>query len=94
LKLRRGLRCFVYLMGTSSLAGCASRSNTAYIEIENDQAGMGKRAEPVIVDSGVEVLQNEYRRSSVNDGSNILQKIRIRGPIMIVPAPAASQPAR
>lgn len=71
-------------------AGCAARSDVAIIEIENDQAGLGKQAEPIYVDPGVQVLANEYRRSSSNDGSNILQKIKVKGPIMIVPAPVAA----
>lgn len=79
------------------LCGCAARSGVAYLEIENDQSGsvVGK-AEPVYVDPRVEVVSNEYRRSYVNDGSNIRQRIRIRGPIMIVPAnlPPATQPSR
>jgi hypothetical protein len=72
------------------LAGCAGRSGTAFIEIENDQSGVGQRAEPIFVDPSLEVVQNEYRRGSSNDGSNIMQKIKIRGPIMIVPAPSAA----
>lgn len=67
-------------------AGCANRSKIAIIEIENDQSGMGLQAEPIVVDPRVQVLQNEYRRSSFNEGSNIKQKIILKGPIMIVPA--------
>lgn len=67
-------------------AGCANRSKIAVIEIENDQSGMGIQAEPITVDPRVQVLQNEYRRSSFNEGSNIKQKIILKGPIMIVPA--------
>ena len=74
----------------SLLIGCAGRTNTASIEIENDQNGAGTRADPIYIDPAVEVLGNEYRRSSLNEGSNILQKIKIRGPIMIVPAPKAA----
>jgi hypothetical protein len=80
----------LFAMAALTLAGCASRTSTAYLEIENDQAGITNRAEPIYVAPGVEILQNEYRRSSTNDGSNIIQKIKIKGPIMIVPAPAAS----
>ena len=84
--------CFASLLLsiTLSLAGCSARTSTAYLEIENDQAGVTNRAEPIYVAPGVEILQNEYRRSSTNDGSNIIQKIKIKGPIMIIPAPAAS----
>lgn len=67
-------------------AGCANRSKTAYIEIENDQSGVGMQAEPVAVDPRVQVLRNEYQRSSFNEGSNIKQKIILKGPVMIVPA--------
>jgi hypothetical protein len=67
-------------------AGCASRTGVAYIEIENDQTGVADKAEPVYIDPRVEAIGNEYRRSWVNDGSNIRQSIRVRGPIMIVPA--------
>lgn len=73
--------------------GCAQRTGVAYLQIENDQSGNGGRAEPVYVDPHVEVIQNEYARSYLNEGSNIRQTIRIRGPIMIVPAPGpATQP--
>ena len=75
-----------------TLAGCAQRTGIAYIEIENDQNGNGGRAQPVFVDPRVEIVQNDYARSYLNEGSNIRQTIRIRGPIMIVPAPAATQP--
>jgi hypothetical protein len=82
----------------SAVAGCATRSGIAYLEIENDQGtASGGKAEPVYVDPRVEVEKNEYRRSYINNGSNILQKIRIKGPVMIVPAPtaaAATQPVR
>jgi len=84
----------LFAIAALSLAGCAARTSTAYIEIENDQAGVTNRAEPIYVAPGVEILQNEYRRSSTNDGSNIIQKIKIKGPIMIIPAPtAATRPA-
>jgi hypothetical protein len=73
-----------------ALAGCAQRTGIAYIEIENDQNGNGGRAQPVFVDPRVEIVQNDYARSYLNEGSNIRQTIRIRGPIMIVPAPAAA----
>jgi uncharacterized lipoprotein YmbA len=70
-----------------TLTGCASRSGVAYLEIENDQsASPDTKAMPITVDPRVEVISNEYRRSQVNEGSNIRQTIRIRGPIMIVPA--------
>jgi hypothetical protein len=69
------------------LAGCASRTGMGYIEIENDQTEYGAKADPIYVDPRVAVEHNEYRRSYLNDGSNIRQKIVIRGPIMIVPAP-------
>jgi hypothetical protein len=72
------------------LTGCAAPTSTAYIEIENDQNGISNQAQPVYVAPGVQILQNEYRRSSSNDGSNIIQKIKIKGPIMIVPVPAAT----
>jgi hypothetical protein len=75
------------------ITGCAQRTGVAYLQIENDQSGNGGRAEPVFVDPRVEVIQNEYARSYLNEGSNIRQTIRIRGPIMIVPAPgSATQP--
>ncbi len=76
------------------LSGCSARTSTAYLEIENDQAGVTNRAEPIYVAPGVEILQNEYRRSSSNDGSNIIQKIKIKGPIMIIPAPAPAAATR
>jgi hypothetical protein len=78
------------LLAVSLLAGCAQRTGVAYIQIENDQSDTGGRAEPVFVDPRVQTLQNEYGRSYLNDGSNIRQTIHVRGPIMIVPAPAAS----
>jgi len=82
------LRSAIVLLATMIIMiGCSGRTSTAVIEIENDQANVGPRAEPVLVDPRVEVIANEYRRSS-ND-SNIIQRIKIRGPIMIVPAPAA-----
>lgn len=87
MKLRRTLPLLFPL--AFCLAGCAGRSSTAFIEIENDQSGAGQRAEPIFVDPSLDVVQNEYRRGSSNDGSNIMQKIKIRGPIMIVPAPSA-----
>jgi hypothetical protein len=81
-----------------ALAGCAPRSGIAYLEIEDDQGlASGGKAEPVYIDPRVEVVQNEYRRSYINNGSNILQKVRVKGPIMIVPAPpgpATTQPVR
>jgi len=83
------------LLALAALAsGCTDRSGVAYLQIENDQSGNGGRADPVYIDPRVEVVQNDYARSYLNDGSNIRQTIRIRGPIMIVPAPApATQPA-
>jgi hypothetical protein len=73
--------------------GCTDRSGVAYVQIENDQIS-GGRAEPVFVDPRVEVLQNDFARSYLNDGSNIRQTIHIRGPVMIVPAPGpATQPS-
>lgn len=88
MKLRRSFLLLAPL--AFCLSGCAGRSSTAFIEIENDQSGVGQRAEPVFVDPSLDVVQNEYRRGSSNDGSNIMQKIKIRGPIMIVPAPIAA----
>jgi hypothetical protein len=82
-----------FLFLASSFAGCAQRTGIAYIEIENDQNGNGGRAQPVFVDPRVEIVQNDYARSYLNEGSNIRQTIRIRGPIMIVPAPAAATQA-
>ena len=77
------------------MVGCTDRSGVAYLQIENDQDSSGGRAEPVYIDPRVEVVQNDYARSYLNDGSNIRQTIRIRGPVMIVPAPGpATQPAR
>lgn len=74
--------------------GCTDRSGVAYLQIENDQSGNGGRADPVYIDPRVEVVQNDFARSYLNDGSNIRQTTRIRGPIMIVPAPGpATQPA-
>lgn len=69
------------------LTGCAQRTGVAYIQIENDQSDTGGAAQPVFVDPRVQVLQNEFGRSYLNDGSNIRQTIHVRGPIMIVPAP-------
>jgi hypothetical protein len=88
LKLRRSLSLLAPVL--ICLSGCAGRSSTAFIEIENDQSGRGERAEPIFVDPSLDVVQNEYRRGSSNDGSNIMQKIKIRGPLMIVPAPSAA----
>jgi hypothetical protein len=93
----RRLTGLAIVLGSLSLsvAGCAPRAGIAYIEIENDQ-GSGK-AEPVYVDPRLEIERNEYRRSVINEGSNILQKVRIKGPIMIVPAPVGmptTQPAQ
>lgn len=85
-------RTFLVALLPILLAACANRSGTAYLEIVNEQNSGGK-AEPVMVDPRVEVLQNEYRRSYINEGSNIKQRIILRGPIMIVPAPA-TQPAQ
>jgi hypothetical protein len=91
-KLRLFSACTLLVL---AFAGCANRTGVAYLQIENDQNGNGGRAEPVYVDPRVEVVQNEYARSYLNEGSNIRQTIRIRGPIMIVPAPGpATQPAR
>lgn len=92
--LRRVMSLAIAFATAAAVAGCAPRSGIAYLEIENDQgvAGGGK-AEPVFVDPRVEVEQNEYRRSYINNGSNILQKIKIKGPVMIVPAPSAAAPA-
>ena len=84
MKLRRVITLLVPLF----LFGCAGRTSTAVIEIENDQSGVGSRAEPIFVDPRVEVIANEYRRSTSD--SNVLQKIKIRGAIMIVPAPMAA----
>ena len=94
---RRLLLLTVPLTAALAIAGCAPRSGIAYLEIEDDQGlASGGKAEPVFIDPRVEVEQNEYRRSYINNGSNILQKVRVKGPIMIVPAPAAAatQPAR
>ncbi|MDB5322936.1 MAG: hypothetical protein JWN40_4567 [Phycisphaerales bacterium] len=94
LNLRSSLICAALPL-LALLPGCASRTGVAYLQIENDQSGNGGRAEPVYVDPRVEVIQNQYARSYLNEGSNIRQTIRIRGPIMIVPAPGpATQPAR
>jgi len=78
------------LLVLGSAIGCAQRTGIAYLEIENDQNGNGGRAQPVFVDPRVEIVQHDYARSYLNEGSNIRQTIRIRGPIMIVPAPAAA----
>jgi hypothetical protein len=75
------------------LPGCADRSGTAVVEIVNDQSALGGRAEPILVAPGVDVVENEYRRAHQNEGSNIRQRIVIRGPVMIVPAPA-TRPAQ
>jgi hypothetical protein len=93
LKLRSLAACT--LLPLAALAtGCTDRSGVAYLQIENDQSSNGGRADPVYIDPRVEVIQNDYARSYLNDGSNIRQTIRVRGPIMIVPAPApATQPA-
>jgi len=83
-------RTLLLTLTATLLAGCAQRTGVAYIQIENDQSDNGGRAEPVFVDPRVQTLQNEYGRSYLNDGSNIRQTIHVRGPIMIVPAPAAA----
>jgi hypothetical protein len=90
----RAARLAIPLLLIPMITGCATRAGIAYLEIENDQSvGDGGKAEPVFVDPRLQVDKNEYRRSYINNGSNILQKIRIKGPIMIVPAPA-TQPTR
>lgn len=93
MKLQSLVTCALSLLALA-LAGCTDRSGVAYLQIENDQNGNGGRADPVYIDPRVEVVQNDYARSYLNEGSNIRQTIRIRGPIMIVPAPGpATQPA-
>jgi len=95
LKLRSLAACTLLPLAALA-AGCTDRSGVAYLQIENDQNGNGGRAEPVYIDPRVEVVQNDYARSYLNEGSNIRQTIHVRGPIMIVPAPApapATQPA-
>jgi len=83
-----------YLIATPLFTmGCTDRTGTAYIEIVNDQSSLSNKAEPVLVDPRVEVEINEYQRSHLNQGSNIRQRIVIRGPVMIVPAPA-TQPVK
>ena len=92
MKLRLLAACTLLPLAAIAI-GCTDRSGVAYLQIENDQNGNGGRADPVYIDPRVEVLQNDYARSYLNEGSNIRQTIRIRGPIMIVPAPAsATQP--
>lgn len=87
------LRGLALLVLPLSLSACAPRTGVAYIEIQNDQSGNGGKADPIYVDPRLDIAQNEYRRSYLNEGSNIRQKIVIKGPIMIVPAPApATQP--
>ncbi len=83
----------VAVIALVAVAGCTDRSGTAYIEIVNDQSALGDKAEPVIIDPRVDVTRNEYQRSYLNDGSNIRQRITIRGPVMIIPLPAATQPS-
>ncbi len=88
-------RTFIALVALASfmVTGCAQRTGVAYIQIDNDQGSNGGRAEPIFIDPRVDVIQNEYARSYLNQGSNIRQTIRIWGPIMIVPAPGpATQP--
>ena len=86
--------CIVLVVTVLIAIGCAQRTGVAYLQIENDQSGNGGRADPVYIDPRVEVVQNDYARSYLNEGSNIRQTIRIRGPVMIVPAPGpATQPA-
>jgi hypothetical protein len=89
----RVLLCSIAL--TPLLAGCAQRTGVAYVQIENVQSDDGGRAEPIYVDPRVDAQVNEYGRSYLNNGSNIRQTIRIRGPVMIVPAPPrpATRPA-
>ena len=90
----RSLVVWILLPLAALASGCTDRSGVAYLQIENDQSGNGGRAEPVYIDPRVEVVQNDFARSYLNEGSNIRQTIRIRGPIMIVPAPGpATQPA-
>jgi hypothetical protein len=90
----QSLLVLALLTAAPFLAGCAQRTGVAYIQIENDQTDTGGPAQPIFVDPRVQVLQNEYGRSYINDGSNIRQTIHLRGPIMIVPAPTpATQPA-
>jgi hypothetical protein len=97
---RRFLLIATLTVAAALVGGCTDRSGVAYLQIENDQnGGNGGRAEPVYIDPRVEVVQNEYARSYLNQGSNIRQTIRIRGPVMIVPAHAvpaapATQPSR
>jgi hypothetical protein len=92
LKLRSLVACTVLSLAALGL-GCTDRSGVAYLQIENDQSGNGGRADPVYIDPRVEVVQNDFARSYLNEGSNIRQTIRIRGPVMIVPAPGpATQP--
>lgn len=69
------------------VGGCANPQATAYIEIVNDQSEFGDYAEPVIVDPRCAPSENVYRRSYLNSGSNLQQRIVVKGPIMIVPAP-------
>jgi hypothetical protein len=89
---KRALLISVALPPLSGLVGgCAERSGVAYVEIENDQSASGRPAEPIFVDPSVEIVQNQYRRSQVNEGSNVRQTIRVKGPIMIVPAPPAAR---
>ena len=85
---------FALLALLAAAAGCTNRSGTAFIEIENDQRTLSVRAEPILIDPRVEVVRNEYQRSYINEGSNIRQKIVIRGPIMIVPLPTTQPAAR
>lgn len=84
---------FVTALLLAVVSGCADRSGTAVVEIVNDQSALGGRAEPIVVAPGVDVIENEYRRAHQNEGSNIRQRLVIRGPVMIVPAPA-TRPAQ
>jgi hypothetical protein len=90
-------RICLALVGMLAAAGCTDRAGTAFVEIENAQFPAGGRAEPILIDPRVEVVSNQFQRSYINHGSNIKQKIVIRGPVMIVPAPAgaaATQPTK
>ena len=84
--MKSSTRTLFAILAASLLTGCAQGTGVAYLQIENDQDNNGGLAQPIYVDPRVEILQKDYQRSYLNEGSNIRQTIRIRGPIMIVPA--------
>ena len=83
------LAALALILGVCTFTGCGKRPGMAYVEIENDQGGFAGRPEPIAIDPRVEVVKNEFQRRYDTDGSSIRQRIVIRGPVMIVPAPTS-----